>query len=197
MRLTMLAIRSSSSRRPVTGSRAPRSPRITGCNAVSITFTRRNGPRLSRYPPTSPGISNSDNITNNAYQVFLGTTIGNGTVTVQATPTFLSSGDVPLDATSQASFGTGAFGSHRPPPSQYANGVGLSGQYRADWVAVDVGTSPVGFQQQNVLGGIELSPEIGNGVRYLRNQQRANGGWETEAVLGAYEGGSTALTLSV
>jgi cellulose synthase operon protein C len=91
--------------------------------------------------------------------------LGVGTVTVRATPTFLSSGEVPLDAKSQASFGTGAFGPRQAPPSQYATGIGLSGQYQTDWLGLDVGTSPIGFQEQNLLGGIEFSPEVGDGVR--------------------------------
>lgn len=91
--------------------------------------------------------------------------LADGTVTVRATPTFLSSGDVPLDAKSQASFGTGAFGPRPAPPSQYASGIGLSGQYQTDWMTADLGTSPIGFQEQNMLGGIEFSPKIGDGVR--------------------------------
>jgi tetratricopeptide (TPR) repeat protein len=91
--------------------------------------------------------------------------LGRGQVTVTATPTFLSSGSVPLDTSSQALFGTGSFGLHPPPPSQNAQGVGLSFAYQLGWVKADIGTSPIGFQQQNILGGIELSPLITDGVR--------------------------------
>jgi cellulose synthase operon protein C len=91
--------------------------------------------------------------------------LGRGQVTLTATPTFLSSGNVPLDTSSQALFGTGAFGLHPAPPSQNAQGVGLSFGYQLGWVKADVGTSPIGFQQQNLLGGIELSPLIADNVR--------------------------------
>jgi cellulose synthase operon protein C len=91
--------------------------------------------------------------------------LGRGQITVTAAPTFLSSGNVPLDTNSQARFGTGAFGLHPAPPSQDANGVGLSLAYQLGWAEADVGTSPIGFQQQNLLGGIELSPLIADGVR--------------------------------
>ena len=91
--------------------------------------------------------------------------LGRGQVTVTATPTFLSSGSVPLDTSSQALFGTGAFGLHPAPPSQNAQGVGLSLGYQLGWVKADVGSSPIGFQQENLLGGIELSPLIADGVR--------------------------------
>ena len=91
--------------------------------------------------------------------------LGDGQMTVAAAPTFLSSGSVPLDANSQARFGTGAFGQHPAPPSQNAQGVGLSLGYQFGWAKADIGSSPIGFQEQNVLGGIELSPMVTDSVR--------------------------------
>ena len=90
---------------------------------------------------------------------------GRGLMTFTATPTFLSAGDVPGDTKSQQSFGTGALGGRPVPPSQHAEGVGLSLAYQLGWLKADVGVSPIGFQQQNILGGVELSPEIADGVR--------------------------------
>ncbi|MBN8875582.1 MAG: BCSC C-terminal domain-containing protein [Rhodospirillales bacterium] len=90
---------------------------------------------------------------------------GQGTLTAEATPTFLSAGTLPLDANSQASFGTGAFGGKPTPGSQSAQGVGLSVAYQIGWAKLDVGTSPLGFQQQNLLGGLELSPALSDNVR--------------------------------
>ncbi|HEY0182563.1 MAG TPA: cellulose synthase subunit BcsC-related outer membrane protein [Rhodopila sp.] len=100
--------------------------------------------------------------------------IGAGRMTVSATPTFLSSGTVPLDTVSQSRFGTGAFGLHPAPTSQHAEGVGLALAYQTAWAKADVGTSPIGFPQQNVLGGIELSPQVAQGVRLrLVGERRA------------------------
>jgi Tfp pilus assembly protein PilF len=90
--------------------------------------------------------------------------LGRGELTLSTTPTFLSSGTVPLDAASQARFGTGAFGLHPAPPNQHAQGVGLALAYQLAWAKADFGTSPLGFQQTNLLGGIELSPQISDGV---------------------------------
>ena len=78
--------------------------------------------------------------------------LGRGILTATATPVFLSSGSVQADANSQASFGTGAFPGHPAPPSQHAEGVGLSAAYQLGWLKTDVGTSPIGFQQQNMSG---------------------------------------------
>jgi thioredoxin-like negative regulator of GroEL len=90
---------------------------------------------------------------------------GQGQLTLTDTPDFLSAGTVPTDVAGQARFGTGAFGLHPAPPSQHAEGVGLSLAYQIAWMKVDVGSTPVGFPQQNILGGIELSPQISDGVR--------------------------------
>ena len=90
---------------------------------------------------------------------------GRGQLTLGMTPTFLSAGEVPADANSQASFGTGAFGTSPAPPSQHAEGVGFSLAYQLGWAKADIGTSPIGFQQENLLGGVELSPELSDGLR--------------------------------
>jgi predicted Zn-dependent protease len=90
---------------------------------------------------------------------------GHGQLTLTTTPDFLSAGTLPKDVASQARFGTGAFGLHPAPTSQQAEGVGLSLAYQIAWMKVDVGSTPYGFQRQNILGGIELSPKISDGVR--------------------------------
>jgi cellulose synthase operon protein C len=88
-----------------------------------------------------------------------------GQLSVLATPTFLSAGQVPGDTQSQRLFGTGALGNTPLPPSQHAQGVGLSVGYEMDWLKADIGSSPIGFQQENVLGGLELSPQLADGIR--------------------------------
>ena len=87
-----------------------------------------------------------------------------GQLSVVATPTFLSAGQLP-GSQSQQLFGTGALGNTPVPASQHAQGVGLSVGYEIDWLKADVGSSPIGFQQQNVLGGVVLSPQIASGTR--------------------------------
>jgi tetratricopeptide (TPR) repeat protein len=85
--------------------------------------------------------------------------LGQGVLTATATPVFLSAGTLHTDATSLASFGTGI----KPgtlAPSQYAQGIGLSAAYQLAWLKTDVGTSPIGFQQQNILGGVEIAPAV-------------------------------------
>ena len=90
--------------------------------------------------------------------------LGRGILTATATPVFLSSGTVSASTASQARFGSSILAGHAAPPSQYAQGVGLSAAYQFDWVKTDLGTSPIGFQQQNFLGGVEASPALSDNV---------------------------------
>ncbi len=112
------------------------------------------------------GTSGLDSLTEVSTSMeLLASPFGRGQLSVQATPTFLNSGNVPSDANSQMLFGTGALGGHVAPGSQHAEGVGISVGYKIGWLQADVGSSPLGFLEQNVLGGVELSPEIADGVR--------------------------------
>ena len=99
---------------------------------------------------------------------------GRGQATITTMPTFLSAGSVPLDAYDQASFGTAAFGAKPPPPNQTAQGVGLDFAYEIGWLHADIGATPLGFPLENIIGGVELSPELADGVRLrLRGERRA------------------------
>jgi cellulose synthase operon protein C len=90
---------------------------------------------------------------------------GYGRLTVQVTPTYLDSGKY---STSEAgSFGTNPLAGTRfgpavapAPRSQTAGGSGLDLQYAYGMVTADVGSTPLGFEQENVIGGIELHPKI-------------------------------------
>jgi len=55
------------------------------------------------------------------------------------------------------------------------SGVGLGiGYARGDWLKLDVGTSPLGFQNSQLVGGIELSPQLTDSLRLrIRGERRA------------------------
>ena len=60
------------------------------------------------------------------------------------------------------------------PRDTNASGVGVGLAYARSNLAVDVGTTPIGFRQQNVVGGLEFAPSIANGIRLrLTGEQRA------------------------
>lgn len=52
------------------------------------------------------------------------------------------------------------------------SGVALGLAYSRPNFSVDIGSTPLGFQQQNVVGGIEIAPEIGDGVRLRLTAER-------------------------
>ncbi len=60
------------------------------------------------------------------------------------------------------------------PRDTTATGVAIGAAYQRDWLTVDVGSSPLGFREQNILGGVEVTPDLGNGFRLrLRGERRA------------------------
>ena len=52
------------------------------------------------------------------------------------------------------------------------SGVALGGAYSRNGFTADIGSTPMGFQQQNVVGGLEIAPEIGDGVRLRLTAER-------------------------
>ncbi|WP_233886731.1 cellulose biosynthesis protein BcsC [Paraburkholderia flagellata] len=99
---------------------------------------------------------------------------GNGKLSLRVTPVDLNSGTLGTSAYSSSQFGGGpaaaqaqANGSVAAPASQTARGVGLGVGYETrNWTA-DVGTTPLGFQYTNVVGGATFKSAI----------DAAQGGW--------------------
>ena len=92
---------------------------------------------------------------------------GYGRLTVQVTPTYLDAGK--YSTTDSSLFGTNALAGTKfgpavapAPRNQTAGGAGLDLKYAYDIVTADVGTTPLGFEQQNVVGGVDVHPQIGN-----------------------------------
>ncbi|HEY8614409.1 MAG TPA: cellulose synthase subunit BcsC-related outer membrane protein [Roseomonas sp.] len=74
-----------------------------------------------------------------------------------------------------------AFGSVTPaqeaaltPRENSATGVGLGIAYARNGVTVDLGSTPLGFREQNILGGVELTPRLSETFQLrLRGERRA------------------------
>jgi len=76
------------------------------------------------------------------------------------------------------------------PGSQNDAGVALNLAYTGDLLSADIGTTPLGFRQTNVVGGVKLSPKIGeNGRLDLDVHRRA----VTDSLL-SYAGAKDPLT---
>ncbi len=114
----------------------------------------------------------------------------NGRVKLAATTTYLNSGTLHGNDINQQNFGTAALGVVPPSVSggtyipvayagahqgrQYAQGVGLNAQYTNGEITGDIGSTPLGFKVQNVVGGVEYAPLLTDRTRlHLAVMRRA------------------------
>ncbi|WP_337878841.1 cellulose synthase subunit BcsC-related outer membrane protein [Rheinheimera sp.] len=60
------------------------------------------------------------------------------------------------------------------PQTQRNSGVALAVGYKSDLLSADVGTTPLGFDKTNVVGGLKVQPEIAKNTRVvLQGERRA------------------------
>jgi tetratricopeptide (TPR) repeat protein len=87
---------------------------------------------------------------------------GNGHIVVRVTPVTLDSGtaDGRYDVSSRFGSGPAAATGSTAINAQNAQGVGLSAGYETNHYRLDVGTTPIGFKEQNVVGGLNYSGAI-------------------------------------
>ena len=95
---------------------------------------------------------------------------GNGHVIVRATPVTLDAGTASSEPNTLARFGSGLGATATPPTNNYgsqtATGVGLSLGYENRNFKGDVGTTPLGFRETNVVGGLQYQNAITDKVSY-------------------------------
>lgn len=100
---------------------------------------------------------------------------------LQITPVQLSAGRVKGDLYSISAFGGGPSAAEKQinelvgsPGRQHQKGVGFAIKYVADGVEADIGVTPVGFEQRNLVGGVKLSGTLDNAntVGYKLNVSR-------------------------
>ncbi len=89
---------------------------------------------------------------------------GYGRLKVQVTPTALFAGSI--SASNEPIFGSNPLApsgtTFVKSKAQNAYGSGLDVGYAYDFVTADIGSSPLGFREERVLGGIEFTPRITN-----------------------------------
>ncbi|ALM85418.1 cellulose biosynthesis protein BcsC [Bordetella sp. N] len=97
---------------------------------------------------------------------------GDGKVSLRATPVQLNARSVGSDIYNSSTFGAGPTatvaqqaGTVGGPGSQKDSGVGLSVGYQTKSLSADIGTTPLGFERSNLVGGVEyrgtLDPKAG------------------------------------
>lgn len=124
---------------------------------------------------------------------------GNGHIVVTATPVTLDAGTASNSTSTLARFGAGlssaasynaAKNNSNNYGSQTASGVGLSLGYENRSVSADIGVTPVGFRETNVVGGAQYNGGVTDKVSYsLAVARRA----VTDSLLsyaGAHDAGS-------
>jgi len=87
-----------------------------------------------------------------------------GRLTVFAEPTTIDAGGLENSRQARQRFGTSVLngaGTLPAPGDAGAAGVGVGLAYqRGDWLRMDVGTTPIGFQTSNIIGGAEIAPQL-------------------------------------
>lgn len=99
-----------------------------------------------------------------------------GRLALRATPVAIASGDLSADPASQRRFGTNflAASSGGAAPDSTAAGLGLGLEWRRGTLALDIGTTPLGFRTTNLVGGAEVAPLISGRLRLrLTGERRA------------------------
>ncbi|MDQ7978967.1 cellulose synthase subunit BcsC-related outer membrane protein [Paraburkholderia sp. SARCC-3016] len=92
---------------------------------------------------------------------------GDGHVVITATPVSLDAGTSDASPNTLARFGSGAFIRNTTPSgSQHAAGVGVSLGYEIRGLKADVGATPFGFREQNVVGGLQYSGALTDQLSY-------------------------------
>lgn len=90
-----------------------------------------------------------------------------GSITLTATPTYISAGTLANDEGNLRRFGTNPVtntGSVVNPGSISDSGVGLSVSFDGGWVQVDAGVTPLGFELINPVGGLTFRPRLSEAV---------------------------------
>lgn len=92
---------------------------------------------------------------------------GDGKVTVQVTPVQINAGGLSSNQYLNSQFGGGpvaaeaqAAGTTGGAGSQHASGVGLDVGYVMQTWNADIGTTPLGFRETNILGGVQYHDSI-------------------------------------
>ncbi|WP_454873988.1 cellulose synthase subunit BcsC-related outer membrane protein [Paraburkholderia xenovorans] len=100
---------------------------------------------------------------------------GNGHVVVTATPVTLDAGSAAGNVSTLARFGSGlsnstsetaAIAGNNTYGSQTASGVGLSVGYEGRQLNGDIGVTPIGFRETNIVGGAQYNGGITDKVSY-------------------------------
>jgi Tfp pilus assembly protein PilF len=99
-----------------------------------------------------------------------------GRLALRAVPVTVTSGDISADNATLVRYGTNPLlgtGPYRVPDDGTAAGIAFAIGYDRPNFSVELGTTPLGFRVQNIVGRIEAAPLIGEGLRLRLIGERA------------------------
>ncbi|GGC26566.1 cellulose biosynthesis protein [Siccirubricoccus deserti] len=114
------------------------------------------------------GSGGLDRLTEMGAQLEASTSAMGGRLAVRATPVTITAGDLGGHVQVQRRLGSNALGGSgggQPAGDQSAAGVGLGLGFQRGGFSADVGTTPLGFHETNVVGGMEVAPRMSDNVR--------------------------------
>jgi thioredoxin-like negative regulator of GroEL len=157
---------------PAETAAAPRDPVAAEILREVAAVQEESAPRLALSPSvrSRSGSGGLDRLTEVAGQVegsVVPPGIG-GRLALRATAVTLDAGSLDGDVASRRRLGSNALAGPAggtAPGDLSASGVGLGLAYKRDWVSADIGTTPLGFRQTNLVGGVEVAPMIGDRLR--------------------------------
>ncbi|HEY4252256.1 MAG TPA: cellulose synthase subunit BcsC-related outer membrane protein [Roseomonas sp.] len=91
-----------------------------------------------------------------------------GAVTLRATPVTIDAGGIDRALDTNRRFGTNALAGTTggpTPGNPSASGVGFQIAYRRDNFSADIASTPIGFRNTTILGGLEVAPALGPNLR--------------------------------
>jgi hypothetical protein len=122
------------------------------------------------------GESGTSRLTDTELPMQLRMDMGDGTLTAQVTPVSLRTGGIDTSFGSIARFGGGPVVAAAQPGvsagTQNASGVGVGVGYEQGNLAVDVGTTPIGFRYTDVNGGVRYRMPVSNDLTLTMSLSR-------------------------
>lgn len=122
------------------------------------------------------GEKGTSSLTDTEFPMQLRMDLGDGTLTANVTPVSLRTGGIDTSFNSISRFGGGPVVATAQPGAsaggQNASGVGVGVGYEQGNLAVDIGTTPMGFQYTDVNGGVRYRMPVNQELSFTMNLSR-------------------------
>lgn len=118
----------------------------------------------------SEGLNKMDDVSGTAAFTF--SPFNTGRLTVAAMPETIKAGTPQGSNLALFGYNPTLYGASVAAGEQKASGVGLGASYSIGKVTADIGTTPIGFAQRNMVGGVEWTPKLADNVTLRAKLER-------------------------